>query len=68
MCVDTSLVQLYDKASFHTLIIHRSVLSVFIHLKMGLKMSEKAANVQRKPFRNPGELLLKTTLKDYDKV
>lgn len=34
-------------------------------MSTGVKIREKAVNVQRKPltFRKPGELLLKTTLK-----
>jgi len=34
----------------------------------GLKMSEKAENVQRKTFRKPGEQMYNTTLKEYQKV
>lgn len=49
---------------------HRSVLSEFKKNtgKTGLKMNEKAANVQRKTNTKPGKLLLNTTLKHYKSV
>lgn len=40
------------------------VWTIYMSVLNGLKMSEKAANVQRKTFGKPGELLLNTPVKE----